>query len=297
MSPYRAYGVRCRRRWKRQPTMLQDETRDTIRAALAEDLGPGDLTTEAIIGPDVPGRAAVLAREALVLAGLTIAGETFAAVDGTLQFHEEFRDGACVPAGACIARIEGSAASILKAERVALNFLQHLSGVATQTAAFVARVSDLPVQILDTRKTLPGLRRLEKYAVRMGGGTNHRMGLHDAVLVKDNHIAVAGGIAAAVAKVRACVPGDIPIEVEVTSLGEVRQALEAGAELILLDNMDLDTMAQAVRLIDNRALSEASGNIGLENVRAVAQTGVDRISIGALTHSVRAVDLSLEMVL
>ncbi len=153
------------------------------------------------------------------------------------------------------------------------------------------------MQILDTRKTLPGLRRLEKYAVRVGGGSNHRMGLYDAVLIKDNHIAVAGGIAAAVAKVRARVPVDFPIEVEVTSLGEVRQALEAGADLILLDNMDLHTMAQAVRLIDKRALSEASGNIGLENVRVVAQTGVDRISIGALTHSVRAVDLSLEMVL
>ncbi len=292
----RREGVQRGRR-TRQPTMLQDETRETIREALEEDLGSGDLTTEAIIGPAVPGRAAILAREALVLAGLPVARGTFAAVDGALKFHEAFRDGDRVPAGARIARIEGSAASILKAERVALNFLQHLSGVATQTAAFVARVADLPVKILDTRKTLPGLRRLEKYAVRMGGGTNHRMGLHDAVLIKDNHIAVAGGIAAAVAKVRERLPAGLPVEVEVTNLEEVAQALEAGAELILLDNMNLDTMGEAVRLVDRRARTEASGNIRLENVRDVASTGVDRISIGALTHSVRAVDISLEMVL
>jgi nicotinate-nucleotide pyrophosphorylase (carboxylating) len=277
--------------------MLPDETRQKIRAALEEDLGLGDLTTEAIMAPAVRGRAALQAREYLVLAGLTVARETFAAVDGALQFVDDFHDGDRVPAGARIARIEGSAASILKAERVALNFLQHLSGVATLTAAFVERVSGLPVQILDTRKTIPGLRRLEKYAVRMGGGTNHRMGLHDAVLIKDNHVAVAGGIAPAVEKVRARIPTDAPIEVEVTSLAEVREALEAGADLIMLDNMDLDTMVQAVRFIDKRARTEASGNIRLENVRAVAQTGVDRISIGALTHSVRAVDISLEMVL
>lgn len=266
-----------------------------VQEALEEDQGSGDVTTEATIPPEVTAFATVIAKEALTLAGIDVAQMAFTLVDPDLSFTAHCQDGARVPPGECVAEIAGRAASILKAERVALNFLQHLSGVATVTAAFVTRVADLPVRILDTRKTIPGFRMLEKYAVRMGGGSNHRMGLYDAVLIKDNHIAVAGGIGEAVRQVRKKSPGVTPIEVEVTTLAEVEEALDAGADVIMLDNMDYETMAAAVLRIGKGAEVEASGNVSLENVREVALTGVDRISVGALTHSARAMDISLKM--
>jgi len=268
---------------------------EIVRRALAEDLGPGDLTTDAIVPPDRTASAEMIAKEDFVLAGMDVVREVFRQVDPALHLESHFPDGSRIVRGSSLAMIEGAAASILKGERVSLNFLQHLSGVATITAAFVEKVRGLSVSILETRKTLPGLRALEKYAVRMGGGTNHRMGLYDAVLIKDNHIAVGGGIIAAVGKVRKGRPDIHPIEVEVTDLKEVREALEAAADILLLDNMDPDTLRAAVEMVRGRALTEASGNITLANVRAVAETGVDRISVGALTHSVKAVDISLKI--
>jgi nicotinate-nucleotide pyrophosphorylase (carboxylating) len=275
--------------------MIDANVKRLIKDAVEEDLGSQDLTTEAIFEKGVTSTAEILAREDLVLAGLEVAKAVFLHVDPGLSFHPLFKEGDKVRKKDRIARIEGEAASILKAERVALNFLQHLSGVAAMASAFVDKVSGLPVKIMDTRKTLPGFRALDKYAVRMGGGENHRMGLYDAVLIKDNHIAVAGGIGPAVTKVRNRFPGIKPIEVEVTDLTEVQEALEVQADVIMLDNMDLDTMSAAVELIHKQARVEASGNIHLGNVRNVALTGVDQISVGALTHSVRAVDISLEM--
>ena len=276
--------------------MLTDPAvKKMVQEALKEDIGSGDVTTEATVPPEVTASAQVIAKEALTLAGIDVAQMAFSLVDPALGFTTHYQDGDAVPAAACIAQINGRAASILKAERVALNFLQHLAGVATITAAFVSRVADLPVTILDTRKTIPGLRMLEKYAVRMGRGSNHRMGLYDAVLIKDNHIAVAGGIGSAVRQVRQKSPGITPIEVEVTNLAEVEEALAAGADVIMLDNMDDETMAAAVDRIGKGAEVEASGNVSLENVREVALTGVGRISVGALTHSVRAMDISLKM--
>ncbi len=268
---------------------------EIVRRALAEDLGPGDVTTDAIVPPDRTATAEMIAKEDFVLAGIEIAREVFRQVDPVLQVDFLFDDGSFITRGSSVAKITGAAASILKGERVALNFLQHLSGVATLTAAFVGRVQGHDVAILETRKTLPGLRELEKYAVRMGGGTNHRMGLYDAVLIKDNHIAVGGGIVAAIGKVREHQPDLRPIEVEVTDLKEVQEALSAEADILLLDNMDLDTLRAAVEMVRGRALTEASGNMTLKNVRTVAETGVNRISVGALTHSVRAVDISLKI--
>lgn len=276
--------------------MLSDPAlKKMVQAALEEDLGSGDVTTEATIPPDVTASAMLIAKEELILAGMAVAQTAFTLVDAALSFTAHIRDGDRVPPGGCVAGIAGRAASILRAERVALNFLQHLCGVATMTAAFVSRVVDLPVRILDTRKTIPGFRILEKYAVRMGGGSNHRMGLYDAVLIKENHIAVAGGIENAIRQVRKKSPGITPIEVEVTTLAEVEEALGAGADVIMLDNMDYGTMTAAVDRIGKRATVEASGNVSLENVREVALTGVDRISVGALTHSARAMDISLKM--
>ncbi len=268
---------------------------EIVRSALAEDLGTGDLTTDAIVPADRTATAEMIAKEDFVLAGIGVAEEVFQQVDPALKLEAFFDDGSFIPRGSSVAKIEGAAASILKGERVALNFLQHLSGVATLTAAFVREVRGRTASILETRKTLPGLRALEKYAVRMGGGTNHRMGLYDAVLIKDNHIAVGGGITAAVEKVREKHPDLQPIEVEVTDLKEVEEALKVEADILLLDNMDLDTLRAAVERVRGRALTEASGNITLKTVRSVAETGVDRISVGALTHSVRAVDLSLKI--
>lgn len=279
--------------------LFSTEIQEIVDGALAEDLGQGDVTTEALIAPGLQARASVKAKERGVLAGIEVAALVFQRVDPSLAFKSLVGDGSRVEAGDVIAVLEGTAASILKAERVALNFLQRLSGIATDTARYVEAVAGLPVRILDTRKTTPGLRVLEKYAVRVGGGHNHRKSLGDGVLIKDNHLAVLrssdADIAEAIKQARQRAPHTLKIEIEVETVEEARQAIEAGADAILLDNMALDDMRQAVNLARGRTLTEASGGVTLDNVRAVAETGVDLISIGALTHSSKALDISLEL--
>lgn len=270
-----------------------------IDSALAEDLGSGDLTTELLITSELRGRASIVVRGEGVLAGIGVAAEVFRRVDPLVQFRGLVSDGSKVHPGDVAATIEGSAASILKAERTALNFLQHLSGIATETARYVEAVSGLGTEIYDTRKTIPGLRPLEKYAVRVGGGYNHRQSLGDGILIKDNHLAALRsqgiGLREVVEKARRGAPHTLNIEVEVQNMEEARQALDAGAETIMVDNMNLEDMRYVVQLCQGRALIEASGGITLENVRAVAETGVDLISIGALTHSAKALDIGLEL--
>lgn len=279
---------------------LTDKTIDeVIDLALAEDLGAGDITTDALISGDWPGHASFVAKAEGVLAGIEIAGRVFRRVDPTTRLEIFLRDGVGLTPGVIIGVVSGRLSSILKAERTALNFLQHLSGIASETARYVAAVNGLPVKILDTRKTLPGLRALEKHAVLMGGGQNHRMHLGDGVLIKDNHLEAlyeqGFSLNDIIAKARQGTPAQLKIEVEAGTLDEAREAAEAGADIILLDNMSPGLMQQAVRLIDKRALVEASGGITLANARAVAESGVDFISIGALTHSVKALDISLEI--
>lgn len=270
-----------------------------IDQALAEDLGQGDVTTEALILETQQSKASVMAKARGIIAGTEVSKQVFLKVDPKLEVDILIKDGAEVKLGDVIARIEGRTASILKAERVALNFLQRLSGIASETARYVQAVKGLPVLITDTRKTSPGLRTLEKYAVRVGGGKNHRMHLADGILIKDNHIAVLRrrglSIKEIVAKARHKASPELKIEVEVKTPEEAIQAAEAGADIVMLDNMNLKDMRQAVRLIKGRALIEASGGITLESVRDVAETGVDLISIGALTHSPKALDISLEL--
>jgi len=270
-----------------------------IDLALAEDISYGDITTQALIPPDLSGRASLLVKEAGVLAGVEVAARVFQRVETSLQVEALARDGAAVRPGDIVGSISGGVAGILKAERTALNFLQRLSGIASLTARYVAEVGGTGAEIFDTRKTTPGLRFLEKYAVRTGGGRNHRLHLGDAVLIKDNHIAAlrATGLnlEEIIARARQNAPAGVTIEVEVTDVSGVQQALKAGADIIMLDNMGIDDMRQAVELAAGRAKIEASGGITLDNVRRVAQTGVDIISVGALTHSYRALDISLEL--
>jgi nicotinate-nucleotide pyrophosphorylase (carboxylating) len=270
-----------------------------IRQAIAEDLGQGDVTTEALIPETSQSKALVTAKARGIIAGTEVSKQVFLKVDPKLEVDILIKDGAEVKLGDVIARIEGRTASILKAERVALNFLQRLSGIASETARYVQAVKGLPVLITDTRKTSPGLRTLEKYAVRVGGGKNHRMHLADGILIKDNHIAVLRrrglSIKEIVAKARHKASPELKIEVEVKTPEEAIRAAEAGADIVMLDNMNLKDMRQAIRLIKGRALIEASGGITLESVRDVAETGVDLISIGALTHSPKALDISLEL--
>lgn len=266
-----------------------------IRAALAEDLGEaGDITSRAVIPAAARMSAALVAREPGVVAGLPIAARVFALVNPEVATELLCRDGSVVTEGGVLARIHGSARDVLAAERTALNFVGHLSGIATRTALFVSAVAGTRARILDTRKTTPGLRMPEKYAVRVGGGTNHRIGLYDAVLIKDNHVAVARSVAEAVRAARAGTQPGTPVEVEVDTLEQAREAAEAGADIILLDNMDPEAMREAVRLIGGRALTEASGGIDLERVRQVAATGVDRISAGALTYGVPRLNVALD---
>ncbi|MGQ9512086.1 carboxylating nicotinate-nucleotide diphosphorylase [Thermodesulfitimonas sp.] len=267
-----------------------------IDTALREDLGPGDITTESIVPETLWARAEFIAKEEGVVAGLPVAGRVFKRLDPEAEFRAEVAEGSAVRAGAVLAVVTGRARTILTGERVALNFVRHLSGIATRTRRLVAAIEGLRAVVLDTRKTTPGLRALEKYAVRAGGGRNHRFGLFDGVLIKDNHIRAAGGIREAVTRVRARAPYTLKVEVEVQSLDEVEEALAAGADIIMLDNMPVAMMREAVRRIGGRALVEASGGITEENIREVAVTGVDFISVGALTHSVRALDISLEIV-
>ena len=266
-----------------------------VRTALIEDLGlAGDLTTNAIVPAEAETRALFVARKAGVVAGLDLAKLTFELIDPTLTFSIEKPDGAKVTAGETIAEVSGKAASILVGERVALNFLCHLSGIASATAHFVAAVAGTKAQIVCTRKTTPGLRAIEKYAVRAGGGHNHRFGLDDAVLIKDNHIAIAGGVVEALRRARQNVGHLVKIEIEVDTLDQLRDALDERPDVVLLDNMNPAQLAQAVKIVGGRAITEASGGVSLENVAAIAASGVDLISIGSLTHSAPVLDIGLD---
>jgi nicotinate-nucleotide pyrophosphorylase (carboxylating) len=267
-----------------------------IRFALEEDLGEGDMTTDAVIGPEMRGTAGLLAREELVLAGMPVFEQVFKELGSQIEFEEYFKEGDLVPAGERVCLITGSLALILKGERTALNFLQRMSGIATLTRQYVEKAGSSKVRILDTRKTVPGHRWLDKYAVRTGGGTNHRFGLYDMILIKDNHIAAAGSITKAVKLARENAPHTLKVEVEVEDLEGVEAALEAGADIIMLDNMDLKQMAKAADRVKGKAVVEASGGITLDTIKDVANTGVDLISVGALTHSPKAADFSLEIV-
>jgi len=270
-----------------------------VAKALEEDLGQGDITTESLIPTNLQSKASIVMKSRGVLAGIYVAELTFAQVDSSLRFERLVQDGMKVEPGDRVAMVTGKAASILKAERVALNFLQHLSGIATETAKYVTAVSGTEAKILDTRKTTPGLRLFEKYAVKIGGGQNHRQNLAEQVLIKDNHLealrAEGMTLGEVVRKARENTPLTISIEVEVETVKETKEATAAGADIILLDNMSVAEMKRAVKAAKGYSLTEASGGIALNNVRAVAKTGVDFISIGALTHSVTALDISLEM--
>ncbi|MBY0227888.1 MAG: carboxylating nicotinate-nucleotide diphosphorylase [Gemmataceae bacterium] len=285
------------------PPAETDACRALLRLALQEDLGTaGDLTSLAVVPASMQGAAAFVARSPGVLAGLEAARLTFAAVDASVAFETRLEDGAKLSKGSGIATVRGPMRSILTAERTALNFLQRLSGVATQTARYAEMVAGLPVKLLDTRKTTPGWRLLEKHAVRMGGGANHRMGLHDGILVKDNHLAGLGvadrrsQIEEAVRRSRAAFPG-VPVEVEVDTLEQLDAALAMRPEIVLLDNMGPDLLREAVRRRDAASPAvklEASGGVTLDTLRAIAETGVDRVSVGALTHSAVALDIGLD---
>lgn len=266
-----------------------------IAFALTEDIGHGDITTENLIAPEALGVGEIVAKEACVLAGLTIAQQVFTTLDGSMTVTSDFKDGDSATIGEVVLRATGTLHGLLLGERTALNFLQRLSGIATQTRAYADRLAGRPARLVDTRKTTPGWRTLEKYAVRVGGGGNHRTGLYDGVLIKDNHIAVCGGISAAVAMVRKHISHLIKVEVEAGTLAQVREALDAGADTIMLDNMDLPTIRKAVALIQGHALVEASGRVHMDNLTDLSDAGVDIISVGALTHSAKSVDLSMRI--
>ncbi|MEW6541613.1 MAG: carboxylating nicotinate-nucleotide diphosphorylase [Bacillota bacterium] len=266
-----------------------------IRKALAEDIGAGDWTTTATVAAGTRATGVLRSREAGVVAGLEVARRVFGVLDPSVEFRNRVADGERVQRGTVLAEVSGAARPILSGERVALNFLCRLSGIATRTRRLSELVEGYPVRLVDTRKTTPGLRMLEKYAVRVGGGHNHRFALDDGVLIKDNHIAVAGGITAAVRSARAAAHHLLKVEVEVEDLDGVREALAAGADVILLDNMPPALIEEAVRLVDGRVLLEASGNVDEQNIREIAATGVDLISLGRLTHSVPDLDIGLDL--
>jgi nicotinate-nucleotide pyrophosphorylase (carboxylating) len=278
------------------PPLLPLLYEDVVRRALLEDLGrAGDITTDAIVPPDLAGRAVVAARAAGRVAGLDPALHAFRLLDPECRVEVHLGDGSDAARGGVIARVEATARALLAAERTVLNLLGHLSGIATATRGVVTRLEGLETRVVCTRKTTPGLRALEKHAVRAGGGSSHRYGLDDAVLVKDNHVVLAGGIAEAVRRVRRSAGHMVKVEVEVDTLAQLDEALAAGVDAVLLDNMDLPTLREAVRRARGRAATEASGGIRPENVRAVAETGVDLVSIGWLTHSAPALDVALDV--
>jgi len=266
-----------------------------IDLAIAEDIGSGDITTDSLVPSDLAGTAVILAKEPLVLAGLETARQVFARFDEQTVFETTKADGDQVETNKTFIHLEGRLAALLKAERIALNFLQRLSGIATHVRAYVDAMADSPVRLVDTRKTTPGWRVLEKYAVRMGGAANHRMGLYDGVLIKDNHIAACGGVKPAIERARQDISHLVKIEVEVSSLEEAKQAVAAGAEVIMLDNMSLGEIRQAKAMIGQSALVEVSGNVTLDRLKELADTNVDLISIGALTHAARSVDISMRI--
>jgi nicotinate-nucleotide pyrophosphorylase (carboxylating) len=266
-----------------------------IQTALEEDIGVGDITTGAALNGDEAGLARATTKTEMVVAGIDLFGEVFLTLDPSLSFSPRRHDGEKVGEGDLLAEISGRLASILSAERAALNLFQRMSGIATMTRRYVDAIAGMRTKILDTRKTAPGLRILDKYAVRVGGGCNHRFALYDGILIKDNHIAAAGGIGPAVKRVRQRIPHTMKIEVEVKNRAELEEALAAGADAVLLDNMSLAEMASAVARVEGRIPLEASGNMTLTRVKEVAGTGVDLISVGALTHSVTAADISLNV--
>jgi len=267
---------------------------DFLASALKEDIGCGDVTTDSLIRPSQQSECGLYAKEDGVLAGMEVAARVFHLLDAGILFHAERADGCAVVPGDRIAGIRGNARAILKGERVALNILQHMSGIATKTRRMCELVREYPARITDTRKTLPGFRMLDKYAVGVGGGTNHRMNLSDLVLIKDNHIAAVGSIAEAVALAKKKAPFPVKVEVEVENQRQLAEAIQAGADIVMLDNMGCDEMRKAVAFTNHRVTLEASGNVEENSVVAIASTGVDYISCGALTHSVRALDISLK---
>ena len=282
----------------RMEPLSSEEIQLAVQASLAEDLGPGDVTTLSTVPPHAQATAVISAREPLVVAGLAFARQAFRSLSMEIDLVEQCSDGEKLPPGRSLLNVRGQARAILTAERVALNFLQRLSGIATLTRTFVDAIAGSKAQILDTRKTTPGWRRFEKYAVACGGGRNHRMGLFDLVLIKDNHLLALrdeqpNAIAAAVARARAAYP-NLQVEVEADTIEQVRHATEAGADIILLDNMNTDDLRAAVKIAAGRAKLEASGGVNLNTVRGIAETGVDYISVGALTHSARAIDIGLD---
>lgn len=266
-----------------------------ISLALFEDSGLGDLTSESLLEPGLPGQGIIVAKEPLIVAGIDAAVKVFKMVDPNAETESLFKDGDSVSKGDIIFKVKGDLISMLKGERVALNFLQRLSGIASFTRSFVEKLGNVNVRLCDTRKTVPGLRVIEKAAVRAGGAYNHRMSLYDGILIKDNHIAVANGVKHAVETVKARVSHLMKIEVETSTIKEVKEAVDAGADVIMLDNMSIPLMKQAVEYINGRAVVEASGNVTFENITKIARTGVDVISSGSLTHQARAVDLSMRI--
>lgn len=272
---------------------MNTQIKKIIAAALAEDIGAGDITTQATVGPKKMGKAVAVARQDFVVAGLDVFEAVFKSVDKKIKVKKLIADGQRAKKNDVVAEVEGRLCAILQAERTALNFFQRMCGIATQTARYVQAVRGTGAKILDTRKTAPGLRIVDKMAVRLGGGMNHRFGLFDAVMIKDNHIEAVGGITAAVEAQRKYLKKKMKIEVETKNLGEVKEALACNTDIIMLDNMSNAAMKKAVALIGGRALTEASGNVNLKRVASIAKTGVDYISIGELTHSVRAANISL----
>lgn len=270
-------------------------TKHLIDTALQEDIGSGDITTENLVDENLAGSGIIVAKEPLVIAGLDIARTVFRRLDSGIEFASDYSDGDNIKTGATVLAIKGKLRPLLMGERTALNFLQHLSGIATTVRNYVKQVEHKNVRLVDTRKTTPCWRVLEKYAVRVGGAYNHRMGLYDGVLIKDNHIAACGGIAKAVRTVRGRISHLVKIEVEVVDINGAEEAITAGADVIMLDNMDTDQTRQAVKVINRRAIVEVSGNVTQKNLAALADTGVDVISVGALTHSAGSVDLSMRI--
>ena len=268
-------------------------TKELIDIALKEDIGSGDITTDNLIDPSLKGRGVMTAKEPLVIAGIHVVRQVFERLDPQIRLTAGFKDGDAVTAGTQVLKLSGQLRALLLGERTALNFLQRLSGIATHVRTYMEMLGNSSVRLVDTRKTTPAWRVLEKYAVRVGGALNHRMGLYDGVLIKDNHIAVAGSIENAVERVRSAVSHLVKIEVEVSNLTEVRQALKAGADVIMLDNMDTRQIKEAVALIGGNALIEVSGGVTRRNIPELADTGVDIISVGAFTHSSRSVDISM----
>jgi nicotinate-nucleotide pyrophosphorylase (carboxylating) len=274
--------------------MFYGLVKETIQRALVEDIGHGDITSSLIVPEGRDATAIIRAKEDLILAGMPFVREVFSIIDSFIKVKSFFDDGVEVIKGREIAEVNGDARGLLAGERTALNILQRVSGIATLTHSYKRLVSDLPVKIVDTRKTVPGMRYMEKYGVRAGGGENHRFGLYDGVLIKDNHIKIAGGVKEAVGLAKKT-HHLLRIEVEIRNFDELNEALDAGADIVMLDNMSVDDMKRAAKIAKGRALLEASGNININNVRTIAESGVDLISIGALTHSARAVDISMKI--